>query len=91
MPPPPPSPCPRAPRPAPRATRCAALSPRACGQLAANCLGGLLGTISAIGALYWPLVVLMGLWLVSSAYNLARVLMAKRDIRMAAAVAKQGA
>ena len=33
----------------------------------------------------------MGLWLVSSAYNLARVLMAKRDIRMAAAVAKQGA
>eukprot|EP01045_Picozoa_sp_COSAG04_P015756 COSAG04_NODE_1269_length_7482_cov_15.529077_5_plen_85_part_00 len=82
------------PRPPPatrHAPRRAALSPRACGQLAANCLGGLLGTISAIGALYWPLVVLMGLWLVSSAYNLARVLMAKRDIRMAAAVAKQGA
>eukprot|EP01045_Picozoa_sp_COSAG04_P016797 COSAG04_NODE_1435_length_6769_cov_40.700150_2_plen_83_part_00 len=81
--PPPSSPPPRA---APRRAQ-----PPRVRQLAANCLGGLLGTISAIGALYWPLVVLMGLWLVSSAYNLARVLMAKRDIRMAAAVAKQGA
>ena len=42
-------------------------------------------------ALFWPMVVLMGLWFLSSAYNLARVLMAKRDIRAAALAKSAGA
>ena len=33
----------------------------------------------------------MGLWFMSSAYNLVRVLMAKRDIRAAAAAKAAGA
>lgn len=48
-------------------------------------------TVSAAMALFWPMVVLMGLWFLSSAYNLVRVLMAKRDIRAAAAAKSAGA
>lgn len=57
--------------------------------LVLNILAGLLGTIAAAWSLYWPMLVLQNLWLASSVYNLVRVQMNRRDIRMLAEAKKQ--
>lgn len=59
--------------------------------LMVNILAGLLGVSSALWALYWPLVGVHGLWLASSAYNLGRVMLNRRDIRMAAQAKREAA
>ena len=51
-----------------------------------NILAGLIGTAAALWSLYWPLVVLQGLWAIVSAFNLARVVLLRQDVRMAAKV-----
>ena len=57
--------------------------------LVLNIIAGVLGTAAAAWALYWPGLVLQNLWLASSVYNLVRVQMNRRDIRMLAEAKKQ--
>ena len=57
-------------------------------SLLLNMIGGLLTATASFMALFWPFAIVNALWAIISGYNFARVLMDRRDIRIAAVAEK---
>ena len=53
-------------------------------SLLLNLVGSLLTTIASLLALFWPFVLINSIWAICSGYHFARVIMDRRDIRIAA-------